>query len=141
MRPFRLRSVARLREMEEEQAAAELLRRRQLRRTAELRTAHADAALSGAELPSASDVLGWQAAVAARVAASAVAAEAATAAELAAADERAAQAAWSVARQRTSTLDKLAERHRAAELVEENHTEQLVLDEIASQRAHQEVAR
>ncbi|WP_324650451.1 flagellar FliJ family protein [Georgenia sp. H159] len=135
MRPFRLQSVARLRQMEEERAAAELLRRRQFRRNADLRTIQADAALGGATLPTEADVRGWQQAVAARAAASAAAVEAATAAELASADEDSARTAWSAARTRTTTLAKLAERHRAAELAEANHAEQLVLDEMASQRA------
>lgn len=136
MRPFRLQSVARLRNMEEERAAAELLRRRQFRDNADLRTIQADAALDSATLPAEADVRGWQAAVAARAAASAAAVEAATAAELAGADEAGARTAWSAARTRTATLTKLADRHRAAERAEANHSEQLVLDEIASQRAH-----
>lgn len=141
MRPFRLQSVARLREMEEDRAAAELVRRREFRRTADLRTAQAQAALSSATLPGEADVDAWQLAVAARAAAIASATEAVVVAGLAADDESSAQRAWSAARTRTATMTKLAERHRAAELAAENHAEQLVLDEIATQRAQQGVAR
>ena len=52
MRPFRLQSVARLRQMQEDQAAAELLRRSELRRSADRRTAQATAALAGTTMPS-----------------------------------------------------------------------------------------
>jgi len=135
MKPFRLQNVARVRQMEEDQAAAELLRRREFRRTADQRSVQANAALEGAALPDAADVLRWQAAVAARVAASATAIEAATVAELAQSDELLAQGQWSAARRRSTTIDKLAERHRVAELAAENHAEQLALDEVAAQRA------
>lgn len=141
MRPFRLQSVARLRQMEEDQAAAELLRRSQRRRAADMSTLRAQEALGTTELPTRSDVLGWQSSVAARAAASAAAVEAATAAELALADERGAQGAWSDARRRTTTIGKLAERHRLAQLAEQNHAEQLALDEMASRRAQEGAAR
>lgn len=142
MRPFRLQNVARVRQMEEDQAAAELLRRREFRRSADRRSALAYAALEGAALPSEADVLGWQAAVAARAAASATAFEAATAAELAQSDELVAQGDWSAARRRSTTIEKLAQRHRVAEQAAENHAEQIALDEVATQRARgQEAGR
>ncbi|WP_413451436.1 flagellar FliJ family protein [Georgenia phoenicis] len=142
MKPFRLQNVARLRQMEEDRAAAALLQRRQFRRNADSRTAQALAALDSSTLPTQTDVLSWQAAVAARAAASAAAAEAATIAELARADEQAAQGEWSAARRRTTTIAKLAERHLVAQRAEENHAEQVALDEVASQRARsQEAAR
>lgn len=134
MRPFRLQSVARLRQMQEDQAAAELLRRSELRRSADRRTAQATAALAGTTMPSQADLLSWQSSVAARAAASSMAVEAAATAELARADEAGTQRTWSTARRRTATLAKLADRHRAAQVAAENHAEQLILDEIASQR-------
>ncbi len=142
MKPFRLQSVARLRQLEEDRATAALVRRREFRRTADSRTVQALAALDSASLPTQVDVLGWQAAVAARAAASASAIEAATVAELAQADEQAAQGEWSTARRRSTTIAKLAERHRLAEEAEENHAEQVTLDEVASQRVRsREAAR
>jgi len=135
MRPFRLQNVARVRQMEEDQAAAELLRRREFRRGADRRSAQAYSALEDLALPAEADVMRWQAAIAARVAASASAFEAATAAELAQSDELLAQGQWSAARRRATTIDKLAERHRLAEQAADNHAEQVVLDEVAAQRA------
>lgn len=134
MRPFRLQSVARLRQMQEDQAAAELLRRTEFRRSADLRTSQAAAALAGTTMPGQADLLSWQSSVAARAAASSMAVEAAATAELARADEVGAQHTWSAARRRTATLAKLADRHHAAQVAAENHAEQLILDEIASQR-------
>lgn len=135
MKPFRLASVAKLRQMEEDRAAAELLTRTQRRRGAEQRAQHLRAALETTTLPTEADALSFRAAVAARAAASAALTEAATAVELTRSEEQGAQGAWSRARRRTTTIGKLAEKHVLAERAAESHAEQLHLDEIATQRA------
>jgi flagellar FliJ protein len=131
---FRLAGLHRLRKLQEDQAAAELASSARTRRLLQRRAELALDGLSGSEL-SEGDVLAWQASVAARAAHSA-AVVAARASEAAAEEaERAASAAWTRARQRSATIDKLAERHAALVRAEDEHAEQVVLDELAIRRS------
>jgi flagellar FliJ protein len=127
---FRLDGLLRLRRLEEDRAAADLARANAERRRAEeRRDATADAIGS-----SALDRADFAAAVAGRAALFGLYAE--SVAYLASATERAEQAGaeWTDARRTVRMLDKLAERHEAAEAAAELRAEQLLLDEAALRR-------
>ncbi|MPV39204.1 flagellar FliJ family protein, partial [Georgenia subflava] len=83
----------------------------------------------------------WRVSVATRAARSAAVADAQAGAAAATAEEVRAQGEWSTARQRSTTLEKLAEKHRTAVTEAENHSEQLTLDELAVQRATRQEER
>ena len=135
MSAFRLAGLRRLRRLQEDQVAAELARSAAQRQRAEKRTENARAQLAGSDLDTGGSAQMFRAAVAARAALSANVLTAQAAAEVAHTQEAQAQGEWSVARARTKTLDKLAERHRAADELAEGRAEQHVLDELATQRA------
>ncbi|WP_164737188.1 flagellar FliJ family protein [Georgenia sp. SYP-B2076] len=135
MSAFRLAGLRRLRRLQEDQAAAELARSTAQRQRAEKRTENARAQLAGSDLGNGGSALIFQAAVAARAAMSSTVLAAQAAAEVAQAQEGQAQGEWSQARARTKTLDKLAERHLAAQRQAEGRAEQHTLDELATQRA------
>lgn len=136
MPPFRLANLFRVRRIQEERAAAELAVAANERMQAEGTTEWARRRLDESSLPQSADILRWQAAVAARTAASASVREATAAREVALHQEAAAQAAWTAARTRTTMIEKLADRHDQAERAESVRQEQHVLDEMASQRSH-----
>lgn len=135
-RSFRLGGLLRLRKLQEEQAAAELARANAEKRKAEKRRQDTEDMLAGTMLPHRSDELSWRAAIAARAALTGLAGEAGVAVDLAGQRADASAAAWSGARTRATTLEKLEERHVQTEWAEEIRAEQLVLDEAASRGAH-----
>ena len=136
-RAFRLSGLLRLRRLQEEQAAAALA-------GANAETAHATeeheavrAVMSSTLFPTHGDPNEWQAAVADRAAMSAIVGEAAIAVQVTARRAEIAAAEWTAARTTVATLDKLADKHEVLVKAEDEHAEQLVLDEAASRR-HQE---
>jgi flagellar FliJ protein len=128
---FRLAGLHRLRRLQEDQAAAELARANAERRRAEERRAATAARIAEQAL----DPERFPVAVAGRAALFGLYAE--STAYLALAAERAdlAGSAWTEARRAVRMLDKLAERHEAAETAEELRAEQVLLDEAASRTA------
>jgi flagellar FliJ protein len=131
---FRLAGLHRLRKVQEDQAAAELAASARTRRLLQRRAERALDGLAGSEL-SEGDVLAWQASVAARAAHTAAVVAARANAAAAEEEERAAAAAWTRARQRSATIDKLAVRHDEAVRAEDDRVEQRALDELATRRA------
>lgn len=135
MKPFRLAGLARLRKLQEKQAAAELAQRSAERRRAEERRELADRQLGDSGLPRQGESDDWQYAVAVRAAASAALNDAQAADAVARGEESQAHGRWATAKTRITTLDKLAQRHVIAEKAEDLRLEQRTLDEIASQRS------
>ncbi|WP_152193580.1 flagellar FliJ family protein [Georgenia subflava] len=140
MSRFRLAGLLRLRDLQEEQAAAELAERTRRRAAADARAQQAQRLLVGSEIVG-GDAAAWRVSVATRAARSAAVADAQAGAAAATAEEVRAQGEWSTARQRSTTLEKLAEKHRTAVTEAENHSEQLTLDELAVQRATRQEER
>ena len=138
-RPFRLASLLRLRTMAEDRAAVELASANRVRSTAEHRRSETAVQLGAASMPLRGDTLHWQAAVASRAALGGLLVEHRAAVEVADEDVHVADEAWSQARSRTRALEKLEERHVAEVRAEEEHAEQVALDEVGSRIA--EVAR
>lgn len=132
---FRLASLLRVRRLEEEREAARLAIANYERSEADLRRRQDETSLSVSSLPQHADWLHWQAAVASRAALGGLLAESTAAAENAAYQAKAAEKVWGAARARAVVLEKLEERHVAAEQAEELRVEQLVLDEVATQAA------
>ncbi|WP_199422587.1 flagellar export protein FliJ [Actinotalea solisilvae] len=132
--PFRLAGLLRLRGMQEEQAAAHLARENASLTAAQRREEATARALAGTDLPERADDLSWQAAVAARAAATGMLAEAIAARDVVDFRVRRATGEWSDARARALMIRKLEERHQAALVAEELRLEQLVLDEAAARR-------
>ncbi|MDT0165141.1 flagellar FliJ family protein [Actinotalea sp. AC32] len=135
MSAFRLAGLLRLRQMQEEQAAADLARANAARARAEERRRDTEAMLNDAGLPERSDELAWRAAVAARASLAGMLTESVLTVRSAAAVVDDANAAWSAARTLTTTLGKLEERHDREVRLAEDRAEQLVLDETAGRRA------
>jgi flagellar FliJ protein len=133
-RAFRLAGLLRLRALAEEQAAAQRAASVRGRDTATARAAATQAALASAEFPGMSDSRGVQAVVASRLALSALLVDRRAQVLVAQDEVDAADAAWSEARTRTRTLEKLQEKHDTAVRAEEQRAEQLVLDEVAGRR-------
>ncbi|WP_250448170.1 flagellar export protein FliJ [Actinotalea sp. C106] len=130
-RAFRLGGLLRLRKLQEEQAEAEAARANAERRAADKRRYDTAVMLAGAALPDEGDELTWRAAIAARAALTGLTSESVTAVEAAQARVHEATAHWAEARARATALEKLEDRHSAALRTEEDHAEQLVLDEAA----------
>ena len=135
---FRLANLFRVRRIQEDRAAAELAVAAGERARMDGLTERARRRLEEADLPDEGEVLRWQAALAARSAASVMAREADAAQAVARSQEDAAQDVWNAARTRTTMLEKLAVKHAEAQRVEDIRQEQHVLDEIASQRSQRE---
>lgn len=133
MNLFRLAGLQRLRKVQEDEAAATLARSAVAHRREQERARRALDGLAGSELAD-ETVLAWRASVASRAAHSAALVAAEAGVRRAADDERAATAAWSAARQRSKTLEKLADKHAEAEALDDARTEQRVLDELAGRR-------
>ena len=135
---FRLSGLFRVRRIQEDRAAAELAVAAGERARMDGLTEKARRRLEEADLPDDGEALRWQAALAARSAASVMAREAAAAHAVARTHEDAAQDVWNAARTRTTMIEKLAVRHAETQRVEDIRQEQHVLDEIASQRSQKE---
>ena len=130
MSGFRLGGLLRLRRLEEERAAAELAQANAERKAAAKRRAQAAVALGTAQFAT-GDEASFQAAVAGRASLMGLLEESALL--LAVAQDRAddAQRTWSGRRTVVRTLEKLEERHDAAEVTEELRVEQQLADEVA----------
>ncbi|MFT0847534.1 hypothetical protein VR010_07230 [Actinomycetaceae bacterium L2_0104] len=135
---FRLSGLFRVRRIQEDRAAAELAVAAGERARMDGLTEKARRRLEEADLPDDGESLRWQAALAARSAASVMAREAEAAQAVARTHEDAAQDVWNAARTRTTMIEKLAVRHAETQRVEDIRQEQHVLDEIASQRSQKE---
>ena len=134
-RAFRLAGLLRLRELQEEQAAAQLAASNaSLQRAHRYREATLTA-LTGHTLPAAADPHAWRAAVAGRAVLrdrlADAGADVAQAAELVVADT----ASWAAARSRSVGLEKLHDKHRALVGAEDARAEQHALDEVAARTA------
>lgn len=131
MSAFRLTGLLRLRRLEEERAAAVLARANAERAAARARRDEHRDRLATTSL----DEQDFTVAVAGRAALFGLYAE--STAYLALASERAEHAGveWSGARTAVRMIDKLAERHAAAEETEALRAEQLLLDETAIRQA------
>lgn len=131
-RPYRLAGLLRLRRLEEDQAAADLATANAARRAALVRQSRSDDALADHDFDPATDVGAWRSAVAIRASLRSLAVESAAASSMAATEVHQREMAWADARRRAVPLEKLAERHEEAEMIEDLRQEQIVLDEIAS---------
>ena len=134
-RPYRLAGLLRLRKLQEDQAASDLAVANGARRAALARQDEAVQELAGHGFSPVTDVGAWRSAIASRVALRGLMLEASAGAELAATEVDQRELAWADARRRAVPLEKLAERHDEAEMVEDLRQEQIVLDEIASRGA------
>lgn len=133
-RAFRLAGLLRLRSMAEEQAAVQLAQSTRERDIAEARRRATQAALAEAQIPQQTDVLGMRAVIASRMALSSLLVDRTAQVTVAQDEVDEAGEAWSQARTRTRTLEKLQEKHERTVLLEEQSAEQKVLDEIAGRR-------
>ncbi len=130
MSGFRLGGLLRLRRLEEERAAAELARANAEREAARQRRRSAAIELSGASLGD-GDEASFRAAVAGRASLMGILEESSLLLAMAAGRADEAQQDWSSKRTDVRTLEKLEERHDAAEVAEEARVEQLLADEVA----------
>ncbi|KGM08692.1 flagellar export protein FliJ [Cellulomonas bogoriensis] len=130
-RGFRLSGLLRLRRIQEEQAAADAARAHAERRRAERRRHETAQMLAGCELPERGDDLTWRASIASRAALTGLAAESLAVLGTTQLQVDEATAAWTGARSRATALGKLEERHDAEVRAEDEHLEQLALDEAA----------
>ncbi len=135
MTPFRLANLFRVRQIQEDRAAAELAVAAGERARMENLTERARKRLEETCLPESAEALRWQAAVATRSAASSMVLEADAARIAAISQEDASQQLWNAARARTTMIEKLAVKHQQEQRMEDVKKEQNVLDEIASQRS------
>ncbi|MCR6649607.1 MAG: flagellar export protein FliJ [Cellulomonas sp.] len=140
-RPFPLGGLLRVRERAEERAAAELAAARREAEAVRLRQQSAREALADSALPEGADRLAWIAAVASRSSLALLLQEAEH--DVHVAEQYVSEQAqhWSSARRDVRAIDRLAQRHDEAERALEAHTEQVVLDEVASRRAAAETVR
>ncbi len=135
MNAFRLANLFRVRRIQEDRAAAELAVASGERVRMDGLTERARKRLEETDLPESAETLRWQAAIAARAAASSLALEADAARAVARSQENTAQDVWNAARAQTKTIEKLAVKHEQEQRAEDVRQEQHVLDEIASQRS------
>jgi flagellar protein FliJ len=135
MTAFRLAGLLRLRQSQEEQAAAELARANAAREAAQRRRQDTEQMLAGSTLPSRSDELMWKVAIAGRAALGGLVAESVVALGAASLTAEDAARTWTDARARATTLGKLEERHDAQVRAAEEHAEQVAVDETATRRA------
>jgi flagellar FliJ protein len=134
-RAFRLAGLLRLRELQEDQAAAQLAASNAALRAAEQHRHDLRTTLLGHTLPEHADARDWRLSLTGRAALSHLVADAGVAVADAGYRVEADTADWSAARGRSVGLEKLREKHREALAVEDGRAEQLSLDEIASRRA------
>lgn len=131
-RPFPLSGLLRVRTMAEDTAAAELAAARNLERAARQRARDTAEMLGSSRPPAEADLAAWRAAVAARVALSSLLTDDRAAAVHAEHEVQQRQEEWTAARIRTRAVERLRDKHDAAERSEQERAEQLVLDEIAA---------
>lgn len=145
---FTLAGLMRVRELQEERAAAELARANHERHLAQERRAAAQHVLASQAFPDVAeshlepgiftledDAPTWRAVVAARASATAMVRESAQV--LSAAQQGVDQAtdAWAHAKMRAAMIDKLKAKHVAAVEAEDLREEQVLLDEAALRRS------
>lgn len=135
MSRFRLAGLLRLRKLTEDSAAAQLAQRSSARRTADRRVEQAERRLGAHTLEAAGGPQVWRASIAARSAFAASADAARIAREQTLAEEEAAQKAYGEAKKNARSLEKLEAKHVEKEKAEDERAEQVVLDELATQRA------
>lgn len=131
-RAFRLAGLLRLRHLQEEQAAAGLARANAVVQAAQDKQVAEMGMLVQATFPAHTNTIGWDAAVATRAALAGILGETAVAVDVAARRAEIATGEWQAARSRVATLEKLEDRHVTQVRRDEDHAEQLVLDEAAS---------
>jgi len=131
-RPFPLAGLLRVRALAEDTAAAELASARRDERAARDRVARTAELLGTARPPGEADLAAWQAAVAARVALSALLTEDVERVREAEVVVDRRQEGWTAARIRTRAVERLRDKHDATEREQDEHAEQAVLDEVAS---------
>lgn len=135
MTEFRLSGLLRVRQFEEDRAAAQLAARTIERLEAEDRVSEARRDLAGRGLTGVSDPEAWRRAAACRVAATSALADARALSEERGREQETARGDWSQARMRSTSLGKLADAHTRRETAAEEHREQRTLDEIALRTA------
>ncbi|MCV2392786.1 flagellar export protein FliJ [Actinotalea sp. M2MS4P-6] len=133
-RPFRLGALLRLRQLEEERAAASLAAANVEVREAEDERAELVSLMSGVQFPSRVDDAVWRTLVVSRASLHGLVNEASAVVDVATRRSELATADWTAARTRLAMVDKLADRHAVTVRAEEEKAEQLVLDEAASRR-------
>lgn len=133
MSGFRLGGLLRLRRLEEERAAATLARANAERAAARERRSHAATELSAASFDD-GDAASFQAAVAGRASLMGLLEESTLLLAVAAEHADEVQRDWTERRTDVRTLEKLEERHDAAEVAKEGRAEQLLADEVALRR-------
>jgi len=131
-RPFPLAGLLRVRALAEDTAAAELATARRDERTARDRAARTAELLGTSRPPGEADLAAWQAAVAARVALSSLLTEDVERVRGAQQTVDRRQEDWTTARIRTRAVERLRDKHDVAEREQEEHAEQVVLDEVAA---------
>jgi flagellar FliJ protein len=139
-RAFRLAGLLRLRELQEDQAAARLAASHAVLRDAERRRRDTLDTLVRHAMPEHADAGVWRLSVTGRASLSHLLADAGVA--VADAGVRVGQdtADWSGARSRSVGLEKLRDKHREAVALEDGRAEQHALDEVASRTARTGVA-
>lgn len=135
MSRFRLRSVLRVRRIQEQLAVSEVLRRQGTEERARDRARVLDERIGRAAMPARSGSHEFFASVHARLALASDVAAAQARAELAMADTQVARTAWSVTRQARRGVERLEERHVLAERTAAERAEQAAIDEIATTRS------
>jgi flagellar protein FliJ len=131
-RAFRLAGLLRLRELQEDQAAARLAASHAVLRGAEQRRDETLATLVRHAMPGRADSGAWRLSVTGRTTLAHLLADAGR--QVADAGRRVGEdtADWSAARSRSVGLEKLRDKHREAVALEDGRAEQLALDEVAS---------
>lgn len=133
-RPFPLANLLRLRQLQEEQAAADLARANAERARAQARRRDTEEMLAGSAMPTDADPLTWRAAVAARASLGSLTTEAVAALEARRVAAEAAGTGWAAARRDSRALEILADRHAVEQRKEDERVEQLALDETSLRR-------
>lgn len=148
-RAFSLAGLLRVRELQEERAAAELAKANQLREAAQRQREALEQALATRTFPCSIDDLGgeivghdltpnpstWRAVVAARASAVELLRESTLVIAKAHHEVQEATDEWSQAKMRAAMIHKLKDKHLQAVEAEELREEQLVLDEAAQRRS------
>lgn len=146
---FHLSGLMRVRELQEEKAAADLAEANQVKLEATVRNAAVNGTLEAQSFPDlarsnaydahaealTSYSPNWQAIVAARAAVAAMLRESNQALRVASDNADAATEQWALAKTKAAMIDKLKARHDAQVEAEELREEQLTLDEAALRKA------
>ena len=137
---FALAGLLRVRGIAEDKAAGALAAAHREENQARERAAETARMLGQAGAVAPADTAAFQAAIAARMALSGLLTEAKAGVAVAAEHTALRTGEWSVARQATRAVERLAEHHDAQVRAEEAHAEQVVLDEVGVQQHRQRTA-